>query len=362
MKRVLFIVTLAGFNAAIGQVNIQSGANVIVQANTFMVVTGNLVTASNITGTGTIAMKGTTLQSLNLNNFTIPRLQINNAANVQLTGHARVANQLEFINGRVILGTRNLLLRTAATTIGASSTRYVETNSSGALVKSVSANLASFLMPVGSGGAYKPVTITSSATYAADALVAARSIPTTHPNKPAGASSYLNTYWKVTRIGVTGTVTSTALYTAANVVGTETALKSYFYNGSTFSLTGNSINTTTNVLTVNAPVSGDIVGMSTPPAGIMRPTDIGMEESIREPSVLPNPVINAATVTIPSGTAEMASLSVIDNSGKLTFQKSIYLLKGSNQHKIDMSGYASGTYQVLVKTGKGEKTFTVVKQ
>jgi hypothetical protein len=362
MKRVLFIFSLVGFNMSFAQVNIQANTNVIVQANTFMVVTGNLVSASNITGTGTVAMKGTALQSLNLNNNTVPRLQINNAANVQLTGHARIANQLEFINGRVILGTRNLLLRTAATTIGASSTRYAETNSTGALVKSVNANIANFLMPVGSGGAYKPVTVSSTATYAADALIAARSIPTVHPNKPAGSTSYLNTYWKITRIGVTGTVTSTATYTAGNVVGTETSLRSYFYNGSTFSLTGNSINTTTNVLAANIPVSGDMVGMSTPPAGVMRPTDIGMEEIIREPSVLPNPVVSSAMVTIPSTKAEMASLSVIDNNGKLAFKKSIYLFKGTNQHKIDMSHFASGAYQVVVKTGKGDKVFTVVKQ
>jgi hypothetical protein len=362
MKRVLFILSLAGFHVSIGQVTIQPSTNVVVQANTFMVVTGNLVSSSNITGSGTVAMKGTTLQSLNLNNNTIPRLQINNAANVQLTGHARVANQLEFINGRLILGTRNLLLSTGATTIGASSTRYVETNSTGALVKSVNANIANFLMPVGSVGAFKPVTLSSTATFAAGALVAARSIPSVHPNKPAGSTSYLNTHWKITRTGVTGTVTSTATYTAGNVVGTETALRSYFYNGSTFSLTGNSINTTTNVLTANIPVSGDIVGMSTPPAGVMRPTDIGMEEIIREPSVLPNPVISSAMVTIPSKNAERASLSVIDNNGKLLFKKSISLFKGTNQHKIDMSRFASGSYQVVVTSANGEKTFTVVKQ
>src|SRR6478735_396004 len=249
MKRVLLLATMFGFQASIAQVNIQASTNVTVQANTFIVLTGNLISASNINGSGTIAMKGTTLQSLNLNNLTLPRLQINNPANVQLTGAVRISNQLEFINGRVIIGTRNLMLRSAATTTGAGATRYVETNSSGAFLKLVTANIASFLMPVGSGGAYKPVTITSTGTYAPDALIAARSIPTVHPNKPAGSTSYLNTYWKITRIGVTGSVTSTAAYPTGNVVGTEAALKSYFYNGSTFSLTGNSINTTSNILT-----------------------------------------------------------------------------------------------------------------
>ena len=116
------------------------------------------------------------------------------------------------------------------------------------------------------------------------------------------------------------------------------------------------------MLAANIPVSGDIVGMSTPPAGVMRPADIGMEEIIREPSVLPNPVVSSAMVTIPSASAEVASLSVIDNNGKLAFKKSIYLFKGTNQHKIDMSRFASGAYQVVVKTAKGDKVFTVVKQ
>ena len=60
--------------------------------------------------------------------------------------------------------------------------------------------------------------------------------------------------------------------------------------------------------------------------------------------------------------AEVASLSVIDNNGKLAFKKSIYLFKGTNQHKIDMSRFASGAYQVVVTTAKGDKVFTVVKQ
>src|SRR6478736_1749947 len=111
MKRVLFIFSVFAFQSSTSQVTIQPSTNVIVQANTFMVVTGNLVSSSNITGNGTVAMKGTSLQSINLNNNAVPRLQINNAANVQLTGHARVANQLEFINGRIIIGTKNLLLR-----------------------------------------------------------------------------------------------------------------------------------------------------------------------------------------------------------------------------------------------------------
>lgn len=360
MKRLLFLLLIPA-SPLMAQVTIQSGATVIVQANTYLVVTGNIVSNNNITGNGTVAMKGTTLQSVNFNNFTVPSLQINNPANVQLTGATRINALLSFINGRLILNNNNLVLRTATTTSGASAARYIETNGTGSVVKLVSANLAGFLVPVGSGGRYEPVNLTTSATYSS-ASISVRNINTIHPNKPAGAGSYLNTFWKIARAGVTGTVTGVATYQDANVVGTESALRAYFYNGSTFSLTGNAINTTVNSLTVNIPVSGDIYGMSIPPAGSLKPSSIGMEETERIPTIAPNPVLTEAVVSIPSDKAEMATLTVIDNNGKVNMMKNVYLAKGSNQHRINMSRLANGTYQVYLKTPTLDKTFTIVKQ
>lgn len=361
MKRFLLLVFLATSLQVHTQVRITAGTTFIVQSNTFLVVTGNLSSNATITGKGTVVMRGNSIQQIDFNNLTIPNLRIYNTQNVRLISPLRIGTSLSFSAGKLQTGNNNLLLTTAAVISGAGAGKFVETDGTGDLRKLVSANLSSFLMPVGRGTKYEPVKLTTSGTYSS-ALVSVKNFNTAHPNKPTGSTSYLNTYWKVGRSGITGTVTADANYLDADISGSEAALLAYFYNESTFITSGNSITAASNLLRVNVPVSGDVYGMSNPAGALARPGADAVEETEASIAISPNPVVSVATVTLPATVAGQATISILDNTGKLVMQQKVSLAKGKNRHQLDLSELIDGSYQVHVLANGIDKTFTIIKQ
>jgi hypothetical protein len=232
---------------------IQSGATVTVQGD----VTSNV----DIQGAGKVILKGTANQNVNMNGFSIPILEIDNAANVTLTGNAKVGTSLQFTNGKILLSANNLTLAAAATTTGGGTSKFVETNGTGQLLKELTANATAFEMPVGAGTAYRPAFVTTSGTYAS-ANVGVRVLGGSHPNKPTSISDYIASYWPITRTGITGTVTVAGQYIdAADVTGTEANLRGYFYNGSEWSSASGTNDAALNRVGVPVAANGTVYGM-----------------------------------------------------------------------------------------------------
>jgi hypothetical protein len=135
---------------------IQSGATVTVQGD----VTSNV----DILGTGKVILKGTANQNVNLNGFSVPNVEVDNTSNVTLTGGAKVAGDLLFTNGKILLGNNNLSIASAGTITGATSAKYVVTNGTGKLVKAALGAVA-FTYPIGNSiTAYNPLSITNAGT------------------------------------------------------------------------------------------------------------------------------------------------------------------------------------------------------
>lgn len=362
MKQILLLLAcIVNATVLFAQVNISAGTRVNIAANTYMVVTGDLISKNNIAGTGTIMMKGTSLQKLNPGGFTIPRLSINNAAHVQLTGNARINNSLSFIAGKLIAGNYYLLLNSAAVTTGAGAGKFFETNGTGQLRKQVTANLANFLMPVGNGNNYTPAAITTSGTYAS-AILGARAKGTVHPNKPSSSTSYLNTYWAITRQGITGTVNAVATYLTANVVGTESSLKGTFFNGTNFNGANSTINTTSNIVSSSVPTSGDVYAMSI--AATLTSNSNDAREKDREvvAGIYPNPVKTFTMVNVFMEDAEPVMIRVFDVNGKTVLQEYSTFSKGMNQYRVDMNNLNNGAYQLQLKSATLDKTFQLIKE
>ncbi len=233
---------------------IQSGATVTVQGD----VTSNV----DIQGAGKVILGGTTNQNVNMNGFSIPNVEINNAANVTLTGNAKVGTSLQFTSGKIVLGANNLTLAAAATSTGAGASKFVETTGAGQLLKEVTANITTpFEMPVGAGTIYRPAFITTNGSYAS-ANVGVRVLGASHPNKPSMISDYIAAYWPVTRTGITGTVTVLGQYAdAADVTGTESLLRGYFYNGTEWSSTSGTNDAALNRVGVPVAANGTVYGM-----------------------------------------------------------------------------------------------------
>ena len=232
---------------------IQSGATVTVQGD----VTSNV----DIQGTGKVILKGTANQNVNMNGFSIPNVEIDNAANVTLTGNAKVGTNLQFTNGKILLGTNNLTLAAAATSTGGGTSKFVETNGTGQLLKELTANVTAFEMPVGAGTAYRPAFISTSGTYSS-ANVGVKVTGASHPNKPNKISDYIAAYWPITRTGVTGTVTVAGQYAdAADVTGTEANLRGYFFNGTEWSSASGTNDAALNRVGVPVAANGTVYGM-----------------------------------------------------------------------------------------------------
>lgn len=363
MKQILLLFALM-VNASLlsAQLNIAAGTRVNIAANTYMVVTGDFITKNSIAGTGTIMMKGTAIQKVNLSGLTVPRLTINNPAHVQLAGNGRINNSLGFLAGKLIAGNYYLLLNSSAITTGAGAGKFFETNGTGLLRKQVTANLSNFLLPVGNGSNYTPVSVTTSGTYSS-AILSARARGTIHPNKPASSTSYLNTYWTITRQGITGTVTAAATYLAANVVGTESALKGTFFNGTSFNGANSTINTTSNIVTSSIPSNGDVYAMSIA-SSLLTQHSNSVKENDRKvvAGIYPNPVKTFTMVNIFMESAEPVMIRIFDVNGKTILQEYTTFSKGMNQYRVDMNKLNNGAYQLQLKSATLDRTFQVIKE
>ena len=233
---------------------IQSGATVTVQ--------GDLTSNTDIQGTGKLLLKGAASQNVNMGGFSLPTLELDNAANATLTGNAKISTGILFTTGKIILGTNNLTLADVATVSGQGTGKFLETNSTGQVFKSLTADITNNEIPVGVGTNYRPAFITSTGSYT-NAAVGIRVLGVADPNKPAMISDYLLTHWPVTKTGVTGTVSVAGQYLdAADISGTETNLRGYYFDGTDWSSANEAHDIALNKIA--APISnstGEVYGM-----------------------------------------------------------------------------------------------------
>jgi hypothetical protein len=188
-------------------------------------VTFNGTAAQSITG-------ATTFDYLTINNTSglSPAITANNALTVNQT--------LTLTSGRLRLGTNNLTVANTApgAVSGGSSTAFIETNSTGLMIRSIpTSSLGTYSFPVGLGASYSPVSYTFSANNTARNLQV-RAISGTHPqmNNPTVPPNYTaNRYWETSLSTSTGTYTYTAQYNfvAGDANGTLGSIKLSRWNG-----------------------------------------------------------------------------------------------------------------------------------
>jgi hypothetical protein len=147
-----------------------NNAQFFIQSNATVTVEGTLTSNTSLLGAGTVIMNGSTNQSLDMGGNTIPKLQINNGANVTLASSVQVDTTLSFVAGKLVLGNYNLTIgssNTAAITGASASTGFVVTNATGVVTKNALGSTA-FTFAVGdsTGSAtyYFPLTISNSGT------------------------------------------------------------------------------------------------------------------------------------------------------------------------------------------------------
>ena len=239
---------------------IQAGATVTVQGD----VTSNV----DILGPGKVLLGGSANQNITMGGFTIPNLEINNAANATLLSNARIGTNLNFVNGKIILGNFNMKFASSATGTGGGVSKFLETTGTGQAQLEIAADIAAgspFTFPVGAGADYLPLAVSNTGSTYSTAVIGVQNKGVADPNKHPRTESFLTTYWPVTKTGITaGTTTATGTYVdPTRVTGTEADLNGIYWDGTNWSLAGTTINTVSN--TAGATVttnSGDVFAMN----------------------------------------------------------------------------------------------------
>ncbi len=256
----IFVAALTSYRVK-GQLTV-NGASLFIQSGAVITVQGDVTGNVDILGPGKILLKGAANQNVNMNGFTIPVLELDNAAGATLTGNTRIGTSLTFTTGKIKTANFNLTLANVATFSGAGTSKFIETTGTGQVFKELTANVTANEIPVGAGTVYRPAFITTSGTYSS-AKVGIRVLANADPNKPPKISDYTNAYWPVTKTGITGTVTVAGQYTDPDLAsGTEANLRGYYFNGTDWSSTSETHNTGTNQ--ISAPItaaSGSLTAM-----------------------------------------------------------------------------------------------------
>jgi hypothetical protein len=262
-----YLLALLGLSstAAMAQLNIQSGAQFFISSGATVTVQGDVTSNDNILGTGTLQMKGTALQNINMNGFTIPNLEIDNTTNVALTGAGKVSGVLTFTNGKLQLGANNFSLTSTASVTGAGAGKFAQADGTGEFRKEITAT-GNYTLPVGEGNNYNPVTAQLTAgTVNAGAYIGARCLTGAHPSKPVRSTDYLLHRWPITYANVTSpTLAAVGTYLdPTNVNGTEASLRGITYNGAQWNLAGTNNDAALNTVTATIAASGDqLYGMN----------------------------------------------------------------------------------------------------
>jgi hypothetical protein len=238
-------------------------ATFFIGAGAVVTVQGDVTTNVDIQGTGVLQLKGSALQNVDAGGFTIPNLEIDNASNAVLLSNLRIGNSLLFTNGKFQTANFNMTLSPTSVVTGANASRFVWTNGTGQLVKQLTADVASFELPVGENTNYRPAYLTTAGSAYSSATFGVRVLGTADPNKPPSTATHLNTAWPVTRTGITGgTVTLAGQYVdPTDVVGTEANLVGYYLNTATTDWTsaGETHNAATNRVSVPVTAASGVV-------------------------------------------------------------------------------------------------------
>lgn len=207
-----------------------SGTGAIVLGSNTINIGGNFIhtpTASRLTTTGsTVVFNGTTAQSYSSSiataGNTFVNVRMNNASGLTLNNPMTISGALTLTSGKINTGSNALLLTSAATVTGASSTSYVN----GALQKTLASGTTSNFYEVGNATSYAPVKLTyGTAITSTTGSLTVRSTSGDHPNI---ATSSINTahdlpsYYTITTSGLAPTssaITADFSYASADISG-----------------------------------------------------------------------------------------------------------------------------------------------
>lgn len=271
IKLLILGITISCFysNFAKAQLTISSGAVFNIQSTAFVTVQGDVLSNADITGAGSLILKGSANQNVNMNGFTIPNLEMDNTANATLTGDLKIGSSVKFTNGKILLGSNTATLTTATTSTGMGVSKFFETDGTGFLRRELSADISNVISPVGVGTDYLPVTLTNTGSSYASASIGVQAKGVADANKHPRTETYLLANWPINKTGITsGTTNAIGTYVDPTRFvsfgsGVETDLRGFYWNGTNWSVAGGSQDAALNTVGANITgTGGELFGMN----------------------------------------------------------------------------------------------------
>lgn len=186
-------------NASLNITTTLGGSGTLAQQINSDLKIGGTATITNLNATAngnSVEYSGTSLQTIKATTY--ETLIINNSSNANLGGNTTVETNLNFLAGRVILNTFNL--RNLGSTTGASGSKYVQTNSTGLYLQTVSNSNVTFHV---GNSTYNPVTLSNSGT--ADVLGVRVLDVVTSPTTNA-QNKLITRFWRITEETALGSI------------------------------------------------------------------------------------------------------------------------------------------------------------
>jgi hypothetical protein len=346
MKKAL-LVFLTGTGVACtgyAQLFVENGAMLHAESGSTIYVGGNVEAYAPVSGTGTVVLNGTSLQSIR--GLTIAELILDNDVGASLEDNLRVLHGLTLVRGNLSLNNYNLLLSESATIQNAGQ-NGIETNGTGVVRMAITTDLHAFAVPLISKGNYTPLLLTTRGRYHL-AFVAIASKARASSYKPSATNDYLNNVWTVRRSGIEGSVQAMVNYSAeTKITGDFNALEGSYWDDKQWNIADNSFSAAQRSIRANiAGTGGEITAMG---AAFNHPF------SAKPMALTPNPAKFFSLLNISAAQDGNALISISDVSGKIVRTQSVKLNKGWNQYNVNVQGLANGYYDVIV-FHQGKKT------
>ncbi len=259
---------------SLGDIVLESGGTLIIDAGITLTITGSWTGGGSIENNGKIILAGPSAFPGSSSTITAMNdLTINKAAGVSLDKSLSIGGTLTLSSGRLDIGANILTMSAASPAISGSfsSSCMIVADGGGEVRKAgTSQAQASYTFPVGDNSStaeYSPISLTfSGGTYSGYSGVKVTN--TKHPQNKS-ITNYLNRFWTVSQSGFTGTVSVSATYVTADIVGTEAGITSAEYTGSDpwikYAVLGSNTLTASNVA---AFTSADFSGVTNPTVSV----------------------------------------------------------------------------------------------
>jgi hypothetical protein len=170
--------------------------------------------------------------------MTLGKVTLDNTAGVSLGGDVTITGNLTLTNGKILLGSHNLIMGASGVINGAGASNFIATDGTGELRKLYSA-AGSFSFAVGdvTGTAeYSPVDLNfTGGSFGSGAYAGVRVVNSKHTSNMS-AVNYLTRYWKVAQNNISGFSCNAAFtYLDADIAGNENSLWTGAFNGTSWS-------------------------------------------------------------------------------------------------------------------------------